>query len=211
MGIDSNISVFFTNKNDAVVKKQNINSYKCKSVCEKLEIPSDACYIRICYTFGEESCNEGCKYESDDESDDCYDCNRKYYDLNSGNEMDFNNLIGDFHFSVYKLDNGKLSLECDEKCGSKIDSKLIFSKNLVATNEAEYPEFVSECEALKNHHINGCKYDQHAILTSNGFVSDGKRNCNRKLLYMCKDCNVCIAIGDKIPKHKENCNQNMLH
>lgn len=207
MGIESNISIFFTDENDAVVKKQNINSYKCESVCEKLKIPSDASHVRICYTFDDESCDEGCKYETDDDTDidDDYHC--KYYDLNSGNEVDFNDLIDDFHFSVYKLDNGKLSLECNEKCGSKIDPKLIFSKNIVTTNEAEYPEFESECEALKNHHANDCKYIQQNILVSNGFDFDGKRNCRGELLYICKDCNVCVALGNKIPKHKENCNK----
>lgn len=207
MGIDSNVCIFFTDENDAVVKKQNINSYKCKSVCESLKIPSDATHVRICYTFDEESCDEGCKFESDDDTDDDYNYHRKYYDLNSGNDLDFNDSIHDFHFSVYKLENDELILECNGTCGSKIEAKLIFSKNLVATNENEYPDFESECETLKKHHDSNCSTVQHDKLESNGFVFTGKRNCSRNFLYKCKDCNVHVAIGDLIPKHKENCNQ----
>lgn len=203
MGIESNISIFFTDENDAVVKKQNLNSYKGNSVCESLKIPPGVSYVRICYTFDEESCNEGCKFESDDDSDDYHE----FYDLNSGNDFNFNDSIGDFRFSVYKLENGELMLECDETCGSKIEAKLIFSKNLVATNENEYPDFESECKALKNHHSNNCEFVQRDKLESNGFVFTGKRNCSRNFLYKCKDCNVHVAIGDLIPKHKENCNQ----
>lgn len=207
MGIDSNISVYFTDENGAVVKREKIHSYKCKSECELLKIPSDASHVRICYTLGDDSCDEGCKFQSDDSDDDTGSYIRSYYDLKSGKNLDFNDLIGDFYFSVYKLDNGELSLECSETCKSKIDSKMIFSKDIVETNEDEYPEFSRECEALKEHHTSDCRAIKYDIFRSNGFVPTWKRLCNGDILYKCEDCNVHVALGNKIPKHKENCNQ----
>lgn len=87
----------------------------------------------------------------------------------------------------------------------KIDSKLVFSKNLTTTNEHEYPEFKNECKALKNYHTSYCTAFEYDTLESNGFICTGKRDCQRKLLYKCKYCNVHIAIGDELPNHKENC------